>query len=90
MLIWYSKPIEAICFKMERTDWHDDQHKRGAKFIEEIQKIVPDDYRMTESDPINKREVIWFVDSNYLKEFTEIYKRIYPFEYIFKKIKVYE
>lgn len=74
---------------MERTDWTDEsQHKRGLKFIEEIQKIVPDDYRMTESGI--GREVLWRIDDTYLDEVIELYKKLFPFEFLFKKIKLYE
>lgn len=87
MLIYYDKPISAIVFKMERTDWRDDQHKRGYKFIEEIQKVIPEDYWLTES--YGEREVLWYIDDEYIDEFVELYKKLFPLEYLFKKIKYY-
>ena len=88
MVIYYDKPISAIIFKMERKDWDDEtQHKRGHKFIKEIQKIVPEDYWYTES--FGEREIIWYVDDKYLNEFIELYKKLFPLEYLFKKIKIY-
>ena len=89
MIIYYDKPIEAIVFKMERKDWDDEtQHKRGHKFIEEIQKVVPEDYWLTEQG-VTEKEVIWYIDDMYLTEFKDLYKKLFPLEYLFKTIKIY-
>ena len=88
MIIYYDKSIEAILFKMERKDWDDEtQHKRGSKFIQEIQKIIPYDYWMAEG--YGEKEVLWYVDDKYLNEFIGLYKKLFPLEYLFKKIKIY-
>jgi len=84
MLIYYDKPIEAICFKFEPEDW---STQRGIKFIEEIKKVVPEDYRYAEV--FTGKELLWRIDDIYIPEFVSIYKKIYPFEWIFKTIKIY-
>ena len=88
MLVYYDKGISALVFKMEPTDWHDGKHERGIKCIKEIQQVVPEDYWLTES--YGKREVIWYIDSAYIDEFCSLFKKLFPFEYLFKKIRIYE
>lgn len=84
MVIYYDTPIEAICFKFDPEDW---ATQRGVKFIEEIKKVVPEDYRYTEV--YSGRELLWRIDDKYKVEFVNIYKRIYPFDWFFKTIKIY-
>lgn len=88
MLVYYDKGISALVFKMEPKDWHEGNHERGIKFIKEIQQVVPEDYWLTESH--GKREVIWYIDADYIEQFVTLFKKWYPWEYLFCRIKVYE